>query len=380
MPRLTDIIKQGKIPEKEKEKEYLSTKDSIRFRDLPSFKESRRDAPTREELDRYEGIDSQLPKETEDARAEVTAEGMAEGKDFDWLYQKIYSFVEDIVSVAASGGKLNIDEGVKSINYIVNNLDSLDVLYLKAIYTEESLDPFISHFVNVAIYALTVGIGLKYSKDELTKLGIAALLHDIGMAKIPRHIISKTEKLTPDEFQLIRKHPQYGYELLHTLGEDYEWLAEIARDEHEREEGQGYPRGLKGGEINANAKIIALVDAYEAISHPRSYKKYLLPHYAVKEILNTSRGFFPPNIIKALVGRLSIFPLYSYVRLNSGYIGRVIEIDEAHPLRPTVDVLFDPQKKKVNKIQRIKLSDTPILYITGAVDKGELPDLNAVVG
>ena len=377
MVRLTDIIKQGKVPEKEKqkekEKEDLSTKGSIRFRNLPSFKELQRDSTARKERDRDEGIDGQLPKEREETRAEVTAEGMTEGKDFDWLYQKAYGFVEGIVSVVGSGGKLNIDEGIKIINQIVGDLDSVDALYRKAIYTRETLDPFISHFVNVAIYALKIGTGLKYGENELTELGIAALLHDMGMAKISRHIVKKSEKLTPGEFELIRKHPQYGYEILLTLGEDYRWLAEIAFQEHEREGGQGYPQGSKGDSIGEYAKIIGVVDIYEALTHPRVYRKRFLPYEAVKEIIESQRGFFHPKIMKVLITQLSVFPLHSYVRLNSNVIGEVIETSESQPLRPTVQIMYDSQGKRVREKRIIKLAGNPILHITDSIFEEDLP-------
>ena len=255
-------------------------------------------------------------------------------------------------------------------------------LLLNACSIEQPFDCLVVHMVNVAIFAIEIGVGLLYSREQLIKLGVAGLLHDVGMWKIPREIIEKHGHLNDEEFEMVRKHPEYGFEILSSLGEEYAWLAEIALQEHERENGQGYPRGLKGEEINESAKIIGLADVYEAISHFRCYKKHLIPHYALKELLNTQRGVFPSRIIKALIGRFSIFPLYSYVRLNSGYIGRVIEVNEAYPLRPTVKILFDSQKKKVDKIQTINLADTPILYITGAVDEEELSvyDLNVCVG
>jgi HD-GYP domain-containing protein (c-di-GMP phosphodiesterase class II) len=313
--------------------------------------------------------------------------------DHDKVFKEALQCVEEIGFKIREGINfqigpvLNISEAIvdslrphEMLTTRLQNNQNTGNLLLNASSIEQPFDYLVVHMVNVAIFAIEIGIGLLYSREQLVKLGVAGLLHDVGMWKMPREIIEKNGHLDDKEFDMVKRHPEYGFEILSSLGEEYAWLAEIVLQQHERENGQGYPRGLKGKEINDNAKIIGLADAYEAISHSRSYKKYLLPHYAIKEILNTLRGFFPPNIIKALVERLSIFPLYSYVRLNSGYIGRVIEVDETRPLRPTVEVLFDPQKKKVDKIQRIKLSDTPILYITGAVDKGELPDLNAVVG
>ncbi|MEW6614174.1 MAG: HD-GYP domain-containing protein [Thermodesulfobacteriota bacterium] len=313
--------------------------------------------------------------------------------DPDKVFREALQYVEEIGFKIKEGVNFQIGPLFNISEAIVDNLrphemlttrlqnnQKTDKLLLNASSIGQPLDYLVLHMVNVAIFAIEIGIGLLYSREQLFKLGVAGLLHDVGMWKIPDEIVKKHGALNNEEFDMIKRHTEYGFEILSSLGEEYAWLAEIALQEHERENGKGYPRGLKGEEINENAKIIGLADVYEAISHSRSYKKYLLPHHAIKEILNTLHGFFPTNIIKALVERLSIFPLYSYVKLNSGYIGRVIEVDEARPLRPTVEVLFDSQKKKLDKTQRVKLSDTPILYITGAVDEGDLPDLNAVAG
>jgi HD-GYP domain-containing protein (c-di-GMP phosphodiesterase class II) len=313
--------------------------------------------------------------------------------DPDKVFREALQCVEEVGSKIKEGVNFqigpvfNISEAIvdslrphEMLTTRLQNNQKTDNLLLNASSIGQPFDYMVVHVVNVAIFALEIAIGLLYSREQMIKLGVAALLHDVGMWKIPPDIIEKNGALDDKQFDIIKRHPEYGFEILSSFGEEYAWLAEIVLQVHERENGKGYPRGLKGEEINENAKIIGMADVYEAISHSRHYKKYLIPHYALKELLNTHRGSFSSHIIKALIGRLSIFPLYSYVRLNSGYIGRVIEVDEAYPLRPTVEILFDSQKKKLNKTQRIKLSDTPILYITGAVDEGDLPDSNAVAG
>jgi HD-GYP domain-containing protein (c-di-GMP phosphodiesterase class II) len=374
MPRLTDIIKQGRIPEREEKKEKEnSPTDKIRVKDLSLFVGSGTESITQQEIDKDSLLDAQFPKEREEAYTEVKVEGRGKEKNFDWLYEKVYSFVQDIMTVVANGRKLNIDEGVKIINQIADNLDSIDALYRKGIYTRETLDPFISHSVNAAIYAIKIGIGLKYDKSRLTKLGIGALLHDIGMAKMPREVINKIEKLTSDEFALIKKHPQYGYEILLTLGEDYRWLAEIAFQEHEREGGQGYPQGLKGNSIGESAKIVGVVDIYEALTHPRVYRKRFLPYEAVKEIIGSQRGFFHPKIMKVLITQLSVFPLHSYVRLNSNAIGKVIETNENYPLSPTIQILYDSQGGRIQEKKIIKLAENSLLHIKDSIFEEDLP-------
>ena len=377
MPRLTDIIKQGRVPEREKQKEMEnSSTEKIRFKDLPLLREARTESAPQQEIDRDGLVDAQLPKEREETYTEVKVEGRGEEKNFDWLlYEKAYSFVEDTVSIATNGGVLSIDEGIRIISLIVDNLDSIDSLYRKAICTKETLDPFISHPVNMVIYAIKIGIGLKYDKEQLIKLGIGALLHDIGMSKIPKEVVNRNGKLTEEEFELIKKHPQYGYELLLTLGKDYTWLAEISLQEHEREGGQGYPKGLKGDSIGEYAKVIGIVDIYEALTHSRPQRKRFFPYEAVKEIIKSEKGFFHPKILKVLLTELAVFPLYSCVRLNSNAIGQIVEIDKNRPLRPTIQILYDSQGRKIQEKKITRLADNPLLYIKDSIFEEDLPIL-----
>jgi len=371
-----DVIKESITPKRKKtRKREVVPKDDIKFRDLDLLKESH-------------------PSQPESAQDSIAI--FAKDKlELDDVFKKAIQCLEEVGSEIKRGINFQIDPVFNISEAIINCLQPQEMLkprlqnnqntcdlLLDASFVKQPFDSMLVQMVNVAIFAVEIGVGLLYSREQLIKLGVAGLLHDVGMWKIPREIIEKHGHLNDEEFEMVRKHPEYGFEILSSLGEEYAWLAEIALQEHERENGQGYPRGLKGEEINESAKIIGLADVYEAISHFRCYKKHLIPHYALKELLNTQRGVFPSRIIKALIGRFSIFPLYSYVRLNSGYIGRVIEVNEAYPLRPTVKILFDSQKKKVDKIQTINLADTPILYITGAVDEEELSvyDLNVCVG
>jgi HD-GYP domain-containing protein (c-di-GMP phosphodiesterase class II) len=173
---------------------------------------------------------------------------------------------------------------------------------------------------------------------------------------------------------LIKKHPQFGYEIvLNSLGEKYKWLAEVVSQEQEREGGQGYPRGLLGNEIHEYAKVIGIVDVYEALSHPRPQRKRFLPYEATKVIVNSSKNMFPQKLIRALLTKLSCFPTGSYVVLNSKAIGRVVETNEAYPLRPVIEMLYDSMGKKLTEKKVVKLQDTPLLYITDSMFEEDLP-------
>ena len=367
MVRLTDIIINEKNNELERERgrkrDSIPPKSTIRFRDMPSLEKSGMKPIDTQNPGMDDGIDAQPSMGTKGMVNRVAEKGSTVEGKIERLYENAYNYTEYIASVAVNGEKINIDEGIRIIIKIVDNLDHIDILYSKAIYTKEVFDPFISHPVNVAIYAIKVGNGLRYNKKQLVKLGIGALFHDLGMNKIPKEIINRGGELTKGEFELIKKHPQFGYELLLTLGNEYGWLAEISLQEHEREGGQGYPRGLKGDRINEYAKIIGIVDIYEALTHSRPQRKRLLPYKAVGEIIESYRSFFPPKIVKALVTQLSVFPLHSFVRLNSNAIGKVVKTSINHPLRPTVRILCDSQGRRIRKRDIIRLQDFPLLYI-----------------
>jgi len=173
--------------------------------------------------------------------------------------------------------------------------------------------------------------------------------------------------------ETIRKHPYYTYKILQTLGEKYSWIAKVAYQEQEREGGQGYPMGLKGDEIHDYAKIIGVVDVYEALTHHRPQRKGYMPHEAVKLILGTQKDLFSNKVKRLLLTKLSCFPLGSYVKLNSKAICRVVEINEDSPLRPTVEILSDSQGSKLLTRKVVNLADAPLLYVTGTVCESDLP-------
>ncbi|MFZ5801216.1 MAG: HD-GYP domain-containing protein, partial [Candidatus Omnitrophota bacterium] len=146
-------------------------------------------------------------------------------------------------------------------------------------------DYLYGHSVNATILAMGLGLALGMDKDNLVKLGTSAILHDIGMVKISKKIREQKESLTPEELQRIRSHPQLGTQILEGISRIGEEIKSAAAEHHERYGGQGYPRGLADDEIHYFARIIGLVDTYEALTHFRAYRHKCLSHEeAVSEI------------------------------------------------------------------------------------------------
>jgi HD-GYP domain-containing protein (c-di-GMP phosphodiesterase class II) len=223
------------------------------------------------------------------------------------------------------------------------------------------------------IYAIKLGIGLGYPRPRLVELGLSALMHDVGMFRIPESIALKSGKLTEREIEIIKTHAEIGRDIMNPLSSSYPSLTAVAYEHHEREGGQGYPRGLKGNEIHEFARIIGLADSYEAMTHNRPYRKALMQSFSAKELIKSKSALFSQVVIKVFLKEISLYPLGSFVILNNKSIGEVVATDYNHPLRPTVKMLYDGEGKRVQDDVMIKLNENPLFFIVDGVSPEEVP-------
>jgi len=288
------------------------------------------------------------------------------------LYRMATKYMSGVMSAVREDKSFSLEPGRAILERIVDIRSPKDALFLKAIHSDESYDFVVNHSVNVAIYGIKMAETLAYTRKRIIEMGMVGLFHDIGMAKIPEEIIYKKDKLNDREFHLIMERPKLGYEILRRFGEDYDYLAECALQIYERVDGSGYPRGIKEDEINEYAQIIGLVDVYEALIHSRPQRERILHYYAVKEIIRSGKRQFQQKHLKTLLNTFSIFPLHSYVKLNSNAIGRVIQTYLDQPMRPNLQIVCDSQRKRVLTERIINLPEHSLLYITDAVSEEEL--------
>ena len=164
----------------------------------------------------------------------------------------------------------------------------------------EAKDPGLkSHCDNVGSYALAVAQILGLDKVRAEQIGVGALLHDIGKIRISDAVLHKPGRLSPKEFGQIKSHPGVGAEILRPLN-----LSKITRDavlfHHERADGRGYPYGLVGEQIPVAARIVSVVDAFDAMTTKRSYRRCIRPYQAVEELQCCAGSQFDPQIVEAL--------------------------------------------------------------------------------
>jgi len=251
----------------------------------------------------------------------------------------------------------------KYIPQIYESVTSSEFLFLKAIQRKRYATWIVSHSVNVAIFVLKIGIGLKYDREKLLKLGLAAILHDVGMINVPNSIIFKHGKLTAGEFAIIKEHPIYGYELVKHLKENYPYLVEVVLQEQEREDGSGYPQGLTGDKIAEFAKVVGLADVFEALVHGRAYREGFITYNAIQKIIESRGKQFNAKIIRALINGVSMFPIGSMVKLSTEEVARVLSVNSLRPVRPIVEILMDAEGNKLNVPIRVNLEEEPLIYI-----------------
>lgn len=223
------------------------------------------------------------------------------------------------------------------------------------------------HQARVCVLALRIGAGIGYDRGRLLSLGQASALFDVGLWQIPDTILRRVDTLSGEELALWRSHPKLSADIVRRWGPGDERVVQTILEHHEREQGQGFPQGLYGPAIDPDAKIIALVDTYAALTLPASSRPRLRPHEAIREIVKTRNDQFPAALVKALLSEISVFPPGTVVRLNTDEVGRVIAVNRNHPLRPKVEILADGKGQRLAAPKLLDLSEAPFLYITGPV-------------
>lgn len=162
------------------------------------------------------------------------------------------------------------------------------------------------HCDRVTQYALAIGRAMELEREEISSLEFASLLHDIGKIGIPIGILNKKGKLSNDEFELIRKHPELGYEILKDIG-FLERSSKVLLQHHERIDGQGYPQGISGEKIDKLAKILVVADSFDAMISSRPYRTQPLSvEEAIRELRKNINTQFCPEVVECFTKLLQI--------------------------------------------------------------------------
>ncbi|MDF2713749.1 MAG: histidine kinase [Paenibacillus sp.] len=224
------------------------------------------------------------------------------------------------------------------------------------------------HSLHVCIYATMLGLSGGYSQNDLAVLGLGALLHDIGKTKIPLDILQKPGKLLESEFEAMKRHAEFGYKLLKDEPNIPLLSAHCALQHHERMDGSGYPRGIRGTEIHDFAKWIGLVDSYDAMTSNRAYRKAMLPHQAMEVLFTGVDSLYEKSKVEHFRDKVAIYPLGATLTLNTGETGVVVDVNSQSPQRPVVRILEDTDGQSLKEPYEIDMSKHLSLVVIGVGD------------
>lgn len=261
------------------------------------------------------------------------------------VYFKSIGLVKEVVESINQQKALNIRKAKRLMQNAVNAIMQDDSTLLGLANIKNYDEYTFNHSVNVAIYAIALGQRIGIPKKHLSHLGMAGLFHDMGKTRIPKEILNKTGKLSPEEWLMMRSHPIAGTELIMRMkewGELSTRMIEGAFEHHLRYDLTGYPRLTRKRKITLFGRIITIGDFYDALVRPRVYNRF--PYVSEKILgimLERSGKDFDPAIVKVFINMIGIFPLGTLVLLNTNEMGLVTQIQEDTELidRPKVCLL-----------------------------------------
>ncbi len=227
--------------------------------------------------------------------------------------------------------------------------------------------------VNTAILAFLMAQDMRVPNHKTLQIVTAALLHDVGMLRLPKEILDSKGELNDGEAQRMKSHPLYTYRFICRDLLFPEEIGLIALQHHERWDGEGYPRRLSGNDIELGARIISVADAFEAMVSEKPYRNSMLGYQAMKNLLSDNSRRFDPEVLKSFIRTMGIYPIGSIVLLNTGALARVINVQGNAPLRPQLRVLIDEFGKSWNNDdgEMLDLLIEKSIFIARAIDPRE---------
>ncbi|MFZ4756571.1 MAG: HD-GYP domain-containing protein [Burkholderiaceae bacterium] len=309
----------------------------------PKPKRRRVDSAQRDQASR-DAINAQLPPDIELTRyAEIrpVEQEMPRARSS-------FTHSEDVLKAVVADVKVGKIPQVAEVasavdDMVASMIDNPDALLWVGRLREEDVNTY-NHGVKVALYLIALGRQLGFPKKELANLGMIGMLADVGKIKLPRALLDKPGMLAPTEYSLIKEHVRLGLDALREAGSLPAELELGIAQHHERLDGSGYPKGLKGNDISVYGRMAAIADSFAALITPRAYANPLPPQDALMNLYEWAGTSFHEPLVEQFVQAVGVFPVGSLVELSSGEVAIVVAHNRVRRLEPRVLVLTWPDK------------------------------------
>ncbi|MGD8190590.1 HD-GYP domain-containing protein [Brevibacillus ginsengisoli] len=293
-----------------------------------------------------EELEAGKVEKNEESKAEKTdmkkPAKKVEGKStFEQKYDKAVHSLKNLLQQVQGGQNIPVMEVREAITPILQNVQDQPNIML-ALSKVANIDTYTyEHSIAVGVFSYVIAKWMKVPEKEWMQIALAGTLLDIGKTKVDPKILWKPGKLTYNEFEEMKKHTLYGYQLIKASPGLNEGVALAALQHHEREDGSGYPLGLKGNQLHLYSKIVAVADVYHAMCSNRVYQQAASPYEVVDQLLQDSFGKLDPTIVHTFVNGITQFAVGTVVELSDGSLGKIVFTDRNYPTRPLVETNGD---------------------------------------
>lgn len=266
-------------------------------------------------------------------------------KDANRTYQAAKSHIKLLLTSVQLGQALSTKETQNIVSECVTKVmqNPNAILWLTRL---KSYDDYTAeHSINVSLLAIALGRHMGMDHWDLENLGICALLHDIGKMNVPDEILNKPSRLTTEEFSEMAKHTLYARKLLMERSDIYPGAVDVAYNHHERLDGKGYPRGIDASRISLFTRIVTIVDAYDAMTSDRCYKKGMSSLDALR-LINKNKGTqFDAEVAQKFIAMIGLYPPGYLMEMMNGEVGIILSHDKGFQLRPKVIMVLNANKE-----------------------------------
>ena len=287
------------------------------------------------------------------------------------IYIKLVNFTESTFSNFVASGEISYREVSDYVRSLIDMVKQhrKHVLRLTEL-PQTDKNYVVNHSAKTCLLSIAVGSSMKMPPHKLMELGSAALLHELGMIKLPSQIYMSTEELGEKEKKAITAHTILGFKILRGLSFPLNICLAVLEC-RERINGSGYPRGLSADKISTPAKVLAVCSAYAALISDRPYRPAWNPHNAMLELLKGRNVIYDDGVLRQLVFNLSLFPLGTMVQMANGARGIVVETDEEDPRTPRVRLVYAPSGERYVEQPVVRTSEQEYAIVKAAEDAGK---------
>lgn len=304
------------------------------------------------------------------------ADGLARTvkKRVESSYERCLTGTRDILkplSQGRVGDAKQLYDTIQPIIEVASNMESALLFLLADLEGEDTEDYIFPYSLHTCLISVILAMEIGSDSAECRKVGVAGLIHDVGMLKIPQHIRLATGDLSEDNMDMIHSHPERGARILSNVDRLESSIKRVAAEHHEQVDGSGYPLGLTHEDIHPHARIVNFAMTFVAMTQSRSHRSSLTAQQSIRELVKAERERYDDRVLRAFINRLGLYPPGTFVELDSGQRALVTEVNREDPLNPRVKVLTSPNGEELSRPFSVSLAEFEV-EISGVIEDHEL--------